>query len=111
MASTPLFGMLGEFEQSAELFNAYLERLEQFFIANSTGQCSANASPEVLAAADKKKVAEFISVMGKNTYAILCDLCSPDSPKDKCFSEICDKLKDHFKPKHVEVAETYQFHR
>ena len=55
MASTLLFGVLGEFDPSAELFNAYLERLEQFFIANSIGQCSADASPEVLVAADKKK--------------------------------------------------------
>ena len=60
----------------------------------------------MLAAADKKKVAVFISVMGKNTYAILRDLCSLDSPKDKSFSELCDKLKDHFKPKRLEVAET-----
>ena len=44
--------------------------------------------------------------MWKNTYAILRDLCSPDSLKDKRFSELCDKLKDHFKPKRLEVAET-----
>ena len=111
MSSTSLFGVLGEFDPSTELFTAYLERLEQFFIANSIGQCSADASQEVLAAADKKKVAVFISVMGKNSYAILRDLCSPDSPKDKSFSQLCDKLKDHYKPKRLEVAETYRFHR
>ena len=55
MSSTSLFGVLGEFDPSTELFTAYLERLEQFFIANSIGQCSADASQEVLAAADKKK--------------------------------------------------------
>ena len=111
MSSTSLFGVLGEFDPSTELFTAYLERLEQFFIANSIGQCSADASQEVIAAADKKKVAVFISVMGKNSYATLRDLCSPDSPKDKSFSQLCDKLKDHYKPKRLEVAETYRFHR
>ena len=111
MSSTSLFGVLGEFDPSTELFTAYLERLEQFFIANSIGQCSADASQEVIAAADKKKVAVFISVMGKNSYAILRDLCSPDSPKDNSFSQLCDKLKDHYKPKRLEVAETYRFHR
>ena len=111
MSSTSLFGVLGEFDPSTELFTAYLERLEQFFIANSIGQCSADASQEVLAAADKEKVAVFISVMGKNSYAILRDLCSPDSPKDKSFSQLCDKLKDHYKPKRLEVTETYRFHR
>ena len=111
MSSTSLFGVLGEFDPSTELFTAYLERLEQFFIANSIGKCSADASQEVIAAADKKKVAVFISVLGKNSYAILRDLCSPDSPKDKSFSQLCDKLKDHYKPKRLEVAETYRFHR
>ena len=110
MSSTSLFGVLGEFDPSTELFTAYLERLEQFFIANSIGQCSADASQEVIAAADKEKVAVFISVLGKNSYAILRDLCSPDSPKDKSFSQLCDKLKDHYKPKRLEVAETYRFH-
>ena len=56
IAFTTLFGMLAEFYPSAELFNAYLERLGQFFIVNSIWQCSADASPEVLAAAGQKKV-------------------------------------------------------
>ena len=50
-------------------------------------------------------------MLGKNSYAILRDLCSPDSPKDKSFSQLCDKLKDHYKPKRLEVAETYRLHR
>ena len=54
MSSTPLFGVLGEFDLSTELFTAYLERLEQYFITNSIGQCPADATQEVLAAADKK---------------------------------------------------------
>ena len=39
------------------------------------------------------------------------DLCTPDSPKDKSFSQLCDKLRDHYKPKRLEVAERYRFHR
>ena len=38
MSSTPLFGVMGEFDPSTELFTAYLERLEQYFIAYSIGQ-------------------------------------------------------------------------
>ena len=111
MSSTPLFGVLGEFDPSTELFTAYLERLEQYFIAYSIGQCPADATQEVLAAADKKKVAVFISVIGKKSYATLRDLCSPDSPKDKSFSELCEMLRTHYKPKRLVVAETYRFHR
>jgi hypothetical protein len=102
---------VGEFDPSTELFTAYLERLEQYFIANSIGQCSPDATPALLTAADKKKVAVFISVMGRNSYATLRDLCSPASPKEKSFSELCDMLRDHYKPKRLEVAETYRFHR
>ena len=90
MSSTSLFGVLSEFDPFTELFTAYLERLEQFLIANSIGQCSADASQEVLSAADDEKVAVFNSVR---------------------FSQLCDKLKDHYKPKRLEVAETYRFHR
>ena len=55
MSSTSFFGVLGEFDPSTDLFTAYLERLEQSFIANSIGQCVADASQELLEAADKKK--------------------------------------------------------
>ncbi|CAB3978290.1 Retrovirus-related Pol poly from transposon [Paramuricea clavata] len=101
----------GDFDPSTELFTAYSERLEQYFIANSIGQCPGDATQEVLAAADKKKVAVFISVIGKKSYATLRDLCSPDSPKDKSFSELCEMLRTHYKPKRLVVAETYRFHR
>ena len=30
---------------------------------------------------------------------------------DRSFSELCHKLKDHFKPKRLEVAKTYRCHR
>ncbi|CAB4043277.1 uncharacterized protein K02A2.6-like, partial [Paramuricea clavata] len=35
----------------------------------------------------------------------------PDSPKDKSFSELCEMLPTHYKPKRLVVAETYRFYR
>lgn len=64
MFSTPLFDVLGEVDLSTELFTAYLERLEQYFNANSIGQCASDASQELLAAADKKSRCIF-SPVGK----------------------------------------------
>ena len=58
----------------------------------------------VIQAANRKKVAVMISVIGKNTYGTLCDLCSP-------FDALRDLLQRHFKPKRLEVAESYRFHR
>ena len=37
-----LLRSLGEFEPTTELFSLYLERLDQFFIANDIGQCAAD---------------------------------------------------------------------
>ena len=103
-----LLRSLGGFEPTTELFSSYLERLDQFFIANDIGQCAADATDAVRQAAEKKKVVVLISVMGKTSYNTLRDLCMPDSPKDKKFKELCDLLKFHYKPKSLEVAGTFK---
>lgn len=105
-----LIGCIGAFDSSLETFTAYLERLEQYLIANDIGLCASDASAEVKRAADKKKVAVVISVIGSKTYSTLRDLCSPAAPKDKTFTEICQLLKAHYKPKNLEVAGSYKFH-
>ena len=109
--ASPLLGSVGEFDPSTETFTAYFERLEQFFEANSIGHYPADSTAAVIQAANKKKVAVMISVIGKNTYGTLRDLCSPDNPKDKTFEVLRDLLQRHFKPKRLEVAESYRFHR
>ena len=105
-----LIGPLGAFDPSLETFPAYLERLEHFYIANDIGQCAADAMEAVKKAADKKKVAVIISVIGNKRYNTLHDLCSPLVPKEKSFSEICELLKSHYKPKTLEVAGSFKFH-
>ena len=91
-------------------FIAYLERLEQFYIANDIRQCAADATEAVKKVADKKKVAVLISVIGSKTYNTLRDLCSPLVRKEKSFSVICELLKSHYKPKNLEVAGSFKFH-
>ena len=95
---------------SLQTFTAYLERLEQFYIANDIRQCAADATEAVKKVADKKKVAVLISVIGSKTYNTLRDLCSPLARKEKSFSEICELLKSHYKPKNLEVAGSFKFH-
>ena len=107
---TALIGSLGAFDPSLETFTAYLERLEQFYTANDIGQCAADATEAVKKAGHKKKVAVIISVIGSKTYNTLRDLCSPLVPKEKSFSEICELLKSHNKPKNLEVAGSFKFH-
>ena len=109
--ASPLFGAFGGFEPSTETFTVYSERLHQFFVANNIGSYPTGASEAVIAAAEKKKVAVMISVIGKKTYSVLRDLCSPVNSKDKTFEQLCELLQQQFKPKRLQVAESYRFHR
>ena len=106
-----VLGYVGEFDPNSENFMVYCERLEQFFVANNIGQCTADASADSITAASKRKVAVMISMIGKSVYGVLRDLCSPGNPKDKTFEELCVILQQHFKPKRLEVAESYRFDR
>jgi hypothetical protein len=49
--------------------------------------------------------------MEKSTYSTLKDLCLPDLPAEKSYEEIPTILKGFYKPKVLEVAETYRFHQ
>lgn len=53
--ASPLFGSVGEFDPSSESFTAYLERLDQFFVANDIGKCAADATAAVVRAASQKR--------------------------------------------------------
>ena len=69
--ASPLVGSIGEFDTSTETFTVYHERLEQYFVANSIGHYPSDASTADKTAANKKKVAVMISVIGKKTYGTL----------------------------------------
>jgi len=79
------------FDDANESFDSYLERLNAYYMAMNIGQCEADATAPVRAAADKQKVVHFISCMGRNTYSTLRDLCSPAKLIDKTFDEINKK--------------------
>ena len=102
---------VGEFDPSSESFKAYLERLDQFFVANDNGKCADDASAAVVRAANQKKLAMMISVIGKKTHSTLRDLCSPENPKEKTFEALSEVLQQNFTPKRLEVAKSYRFHR
>ena len=54
-------------------WDEYEERLQAFFIANDV--------------ADAKKVHVTISLLGKQAYSTLRDICLPDLPSSKSFAE------------------------
>ena len=83
--------------REAESISAYLEQVELFFTANSI--------------ADDKKVAMLLSVGGGKTYSLLRDLLAPEKPQDKSLPVLFQKLKEHYEPKLLVIAERFYSHR
>ena len=71
------YGKLSEFHHEAESILAYLERVEQFFMANST--------------ANDKKVAVFLSVIGGKTYSLLQNLLAQEKPQGQVAVSVVQK--------------------
>ena len=103
------FGNLEPFDGGD--FSAYKERLEAFLMANNIGLVATDATAAVKLAAEQRKVAVTISLIGKKTYATLKDLCLPETPVGKSYEELCNLLMSYYKPKVSEVAESYRFHQ
>ena len=77
-------------------WNLYVERLDQFFIANYVE--------------DERKVPVLITVIGAKTYAVLRELCDPVLPNTLKYEKLCQLLKDQFSPKVALFRERVKFY-
>ena len=77
----PSLGKIEEFNPACMKINRYLERLEQYFVANGVVADSAESH---------KKRVTLISVVGSKPYDFLADLCSPDAPSAKTYAQPCN---------------------
>jgi len=94
-----LLGKIEEFDPKKEDWRQYLERLEEFFVANDlTGESKA-----------VKRRSTFISLIGPEPYKLLRSLLSPEKPKDKTFEELAAVLTKHYTPKPSEVVQSFRF--
>ena len=80
-------GKIEEFNSKNTNVNHYLERLEQYFVANEV---------EADSSTSHRRRAILISVIGGKTYDILADLYSPASPSTKTYAELTTILKKQF---------------
>ena len=97
----PSLGKIEEFVPDSTNIDRYLERLEQYFVANGVPADSAESH---------KRRATLISVIGAKAYDVLSDLCSPSTPSQKTYAQLGTILKDHFALKKLVIAERYRFH-
>ena len=92
-----IIGTVGEFNPDQESMTTYLKRMELYFAANEIK--------------DGTQVVAFLTMIGRETYKRLVDLFAPAKPTTKTLKEIIDKLKEHFEPLKVEIAERYNFYQ
>lgn len=92
-----IIGRMDSFDSAAEDWTTYIERLDQYFVANDIP--------------NSKKVAVLLSVMGAKTYNLLRSLMTPDKPADKSYTAIVTALETHLNPKPLVIAERFKFHK
>ena len=91
------YGNVGEFDQATETWSAYMERMEQYFIANDvTG--------------NNKKRAILLSTCGPTTYSLIRSLVAPSKVTDIQYGTLLDKINKHFNPRPSIIMERYKFH-
>ena len=97
--ATNLMGQMEPYElDRGEVWATYIERLEQFFVANKITE-------------GQRKKAVLLTVIGLKAYGLLRNLLSPAKPAEKEFDEIIQVMQNHLNPRPLIIAERFKFHR
>ena len=92
-----LLGRTDSFDLKTDNITEYIERVEQYFIANDVTD-------------EKKQTAIFLTVIGNETYSLLRNLLAPESPAGKTVKTLSETLIDHLKPQPIIIAERFKFY-
>ena len=107
------YGKLEEFGGRAAEFDSYVERMEQYFIANDleTLTLADDRSNEAhVKARNIKRRAIFLSMVGADTYSLLRNLVSPGKPTDKTLDDLIKLLTEHYHPAPNTAIRRYKFY-
>lgn len=91
------FGQVGAFIEGKEEWKQYVERLEQYLIANSVDSA-------------EKKRAVFLSTIGPQAYKLLRSLVAPTAPSEKSYKDLVKVMSDHHSPPPSEIVQRFHFH-
>ncbi|XP_050524610.1 uncharacterized protein K02A2.6-like [Daktulosphaira vitifoliae] len=83
------------FDPSDDDWESYMERFDIFVTCNNI--------------VTAKQVPTLLAVVGKNTYKILKDLCTPKKPDELTYKQIKEKLGSYFDPKPHFISERIKF--
>lgn len=88
-------GKIEPFNINSKQWPAYIRRVNQYILLNEIK--------------DNLKVPMLITVVGDETYSLMCDLCSPALPETKKYEELVSLVQEHLEPKRSEIAERHLF--
>ncbi|XP_063371511.1 uncharacterized protein K02A2.6-like [Cydia amplana] len=88
-------GKVGPFDLVNDNWELYVDRLEQYFVANDVK--------------NEMKVATLITVMGGDAYELMVNLCTPVKPATKTYDQLVALMKGHLNPKPSLLAERFKF--
>ena len=92
-----LLGKIDFFDLKTDNITEYIERVEQYFIANDVMD-------------EKKQTAIFFIDIGNETHWLLQNLLTPESPAGMTVKTLSETLIDHLKRKPIIIAERYKFY-
>lgn len=90
-------GKIETFDETNDDWNAYVERIKQYFTANEIK--------------DNKQVVVMLSLMGNKMYGLLRNLAAPAKPSSLSFKTIVETLQKHLSPRPLLIAEWFRFHK
>ena len=90
------FGVISPFNLRQGDFAEYLERLEQYFVANDVPA--------------EKETVILITVIGEESYSLLRTLLAPAKPHTMGYAALSKVLVDHLGPKPIVIAERFKFY-
>ena len=89
-------GCVGEFFPEREQWDTYVERLQNYFVANDIG-------------AEAKKRAILLSICGVTTYQFIRNLSTPTKPSDLSYEDLVKLVREHFHPRRSEIVQHFHF--
>ena len=109
-ATMATYSNIETFNGKREDFVQYIERVEQFFLANDLEVIEPkDDNGAAVTKRNNKRKAILLSLIGADTYSLLRNLLSPDKPADKTYAEIVKTLTDYFQPKPSATVQRIKF--
>lgn len=90
-------GKIGQFDATQETWDAYVERLELYFVANDVKEA-------------EKKRAVLLTVCGPATYRLIRNLVAPQKPAEVAYAELVALVQAHHTPKPSVTVQRFKFH-